>query len=211
LPFFTTIIDKISPDYSPVLNIAMHEQAYSIDLLANITRPIRLSGEKFLPPGTLLTAGSHVIHTMVPMVILFTVLIAWPVKRIKERVIVLLLGLPMVYIVLGLTTPQLLAGRIAIKIFEYKAREGIVPPEPFIIQWMIFVESGGRWLLPLAGAISCVGFMGFINRWMSEFSETGIRHKSSQPKKTKQQKKQEKKARTRRKSTMLENAAETRP
>jgi hypothetical protein len=175
-----------------VLNIGLHENAYRIELLANVVRPIRLSAEKFIPPGSLLSSGTHVVHTMVPIVILFSVLIAWPVRRIRQRVILLVLGLPTLLLVLGLTTPQLLAARVEMKIIEYKLQEGIISPEPFLIQWMIFLETGGRWLLPLVGAVACVSLLGFIERWIEEFSDTGSGRLEKSPNLIKREKKRSK-------------------
>ena len=207
LPLFATVVDKISPDYSSVMNIRAHDNANQIVLIANVIHPIRLSSEKYIPPGVALTAGSDVIHTIVPMVILYTILFAWPVKQFKQRLMLLLLGFPMLLLVLALTTPQLMAGRIAMQVFNLTLKAGVVPKEPFVIKWMIFVESGGRWLLPLAAAMMCVMLMKRLSQWLTEFSAAAVPSETASAEiKTKKDKKQLKKdKRNRRRSATEKN------
>ena len=100
LPFFATIIDKISPDYTSAVSIDHYQNADRIMLFANLIHPIRLSGDKYFPPGSALVAGSDVVHTLVPMVLLFTLLLAWPVKKFTERVILLAVGIPLLFLVM---------------------------------------------------------------------------------------------------------------
>ena len=194
LPFFATIIDRISADFSSVVNISHYKSSDHMVLIANVTRPIRLGANTFFPPGSALTAGSDVVHSVVPMVILYTVLFSWPVTQFRERAISLLLGFPMLFVVLGLTTPQLLAGRIAIQVYEQTVKAGGVPQEPFVIKWMIFAESGGSWLLALAGALVCIMLTKRLSTWLVAFSNTASGETEYSKRKTKKEKKQAKKS-----------------
>ena len=194
LPFFATIIDRISADFSSVVNISHYKNSDHIVLIANVVQPIRLVGNTFFSPGSALTAGSDVVHSVVPMVILYTVLFSWPVNQFRERAISLLLGFPMLYVVLGLTTPQLLAGRIAIQVYEHTVKAGGVPQEPFVIKWMIFAESGGSWLLALAGALVCIMLTKRLSSWLVAFANTTSVETESCKRKTKKEKKQAKKS-----------------
>ncbi|MEM7304900.1 MAG: hypothetical protein AAF372_05190, partial [Pseudomonadota bacterium] len=83
-------------------------------------------------------------------------LLAMPVKNTRERVILILLGIPSILIILGLIVPPLLAGHMASAFLQAaEARAGYMLDAPFVMQWVLFAETGGRWLFPIIAAFLC--------------------------------------------------------
>jgi hypothetical protein len=69
-----------------------------------------------------------------------------------------------------LTTPPLLAGKFDLMLADYAARAGLKYEIPGVVYWMIFCESGGRWLLPLLAATLCIVVTAPRNRSISAHS-----------------------------------------
>jgi hypothetical protein len=197
LPFFSEIINAMSSDYSHVLGIINHKGETMIEITATIIHPIKATHTLVIPPGKSLTASIHVVHVLVPVVILLTLLVAWPVDRPRARIQLLLLSVPMGFIVLAFTTPSLLTGHIERQIANLIHSVGGTLDEPFLLDWVVFQEMGGRWLLPIAGAVICVIMSNDIDNLRQELHNVGnAGHKASQKlKKTKQEKKLEKRLR----------------
>jgi hypothetical protein len=120
--------------------------------------PVLLGEQQWLTAGQELTAGTHLMHTLVPMVIELSVLLVWPVNAWRERFLLLLLGLVTSMIVLAATAPFVLIGNLEIYLQEMAVQAQVKRPEPWTLTWMIFSEMGGRWLLPLVAAMLCIRF-----------------------------------------------------
>ena len=104
--------------------------------------------------GAHLTAGIHLYHALVPVVILYTGVFAWPVRRHGERLLLLGLGVPVAVLILGATVPFLLESHIETMLLA-QAGQGAPDGAPFVVDWAVLVESGGLWALPLVGALLC--------------------------------------------------------
>jgi hypothetical protein len=128
------------------------EQQLVLDLRVDI--PIAVSPSRFVPRTTLST-HTHVIHALVPLVIFWTVLLAVPIATWRERGLSLCLGIAFGIALVLLTTPFQLAGLIEISLQRATAQAGLVRVEPLALKWMLLMEGGGRWALPLAGALLC--------------------------------------------------------
>lgn len=83
--------------------------------------------------GAEVKAAIHLEHTLLPVVLLYTVLGA--------------------LLALALTAPFLLAGSIEMLLQERAAAVGVPRAEPAILRWMLFTEGGGRWLLAIVLAL----------------------------------------------------------
>jgi hypothetical protein len=156
LPFITWVVDLIEPGLSPLVTIRRHEGNEVIHLAAKTIQPLRISPSVLIPAGIGLTAAGSLAHALVPLVILWSLVIAWPTALLRERVILLLLSLPATIITVALTTPFLLAGRVEIMFSEIAFQRGEQRPEPFVVTWLLFTEGGGRWLLPVVMAVGCI-------------------------------------------------------
>ena len=156
LPGFGFIINQICPDYSSWLTLLPENHDFTIQLSAIVVNPVLLGDKLWLNPGLELTVGTHLMHTLVPLVIQVSILLVWPVKSWRKRVILLVLGLVTSVFVLGLTAPFLLLGNLEVYLLELAEQAKVHRPEPWTLSWMIFCEMGGRWLLPIVAAVLCI-------------------------------------------------------
>ena len=103
--------------------------------------------------GAEVKAAIHLEHTLLPVVLLYTVLGAWLQPDWRRRMVVMLAGVPGALLALALTAPFLLAGSIEMLLQERAAAVGVPRAEPAILRWMLFTEGGGRWLLAIVLAL----------------------------------------------------------
>ena len=101
-------------------------------------------------PGASVSAGTNVEHILVPLVLLFLVVLCWPVSELKHRLMLIGLALPAAVVTLLLTTPFLLVGKVESLLQEEAFKMRVVRDEPLYLNWMLFTEAGGRWLLPIS-------------------------------------------------------------
>ncbi len=156
LPYFSSIMNILAEYYTNVLTITDIDNARMIQVTATISQAVYISDIPVAPPGYQLAAATNIAHSYVPIVILYTALTAWSVNSTGERIVLLLLGIPTIVIVLGLMVPPLLLGHIEsalLKAAQNMSKDYLEPP--FIMQWVIFSETGGRWLFPIVGAWLC--------------------------------------------------------
>jgi len=155
IPFLTATIEAVSTSYTPLLEYRSQPDGDKLLMTAYVTQPIYVHSALTLNPGAIMTVGIDELHVLVPLVILFTALLAWPVGSWRERVLLVAFGLPSAFIVSGLTVPFLLAGKIEMMLSDYAAQIRENRSSPVLVSWMIFGESGGRWLIPLVTAALC--------------------------------------------------------
>jgi hypothetical protein len=170
LPFISWVFGLIEPGISPLLSIQQHDGNEVIHLAATIVHPLRISPSILIPEGIELTAAGSLVHALVPIVILLSLVIAWPAEGLRERSVLLLLSLPAALITVALTTPFLLAGRIEIMFSEIAFQRGDQREEPLAVTWLLFTEGGGRWILPIVMAICCI----VAAKWIFAPKEDGL-------------------------------------
>lgn len=126
-----------------------------IQMIAIALDRYRVVDDVWLPVGAEIRAATNLSHALVPLVILVTVAIAWP-GRLELRVRRFLAALPMIALVSSLTTPFLLAGKVQMFLMDLAARNGSQRDGGLLVEWLIFTETGGRWLLPLLLAAAII-------------------------------------------------------
>ena len=155
LPLMQNVAQNITDDFYS--SFAWDEKDPGMLLIdANFAIPkpsIRAIG---IEPGATASAGTNVEHILVPLVLLFVVVICWPVSSWKHRMILVLMSVPAAALSLLFTTPFLLVGKIETLLQEYAFNARVVRDEPLYLDWMLFTESGGRWLLPISLGLFCV-------------------------------------------------------
>jgi hypothetical protein len=121
-----------------------------------VLRPVYLNTSHFIPPGTELKTSAHLLHSFVPLVIEGSILAVWPVQHLRQRLLLIGLGLLTSALVVMATLPALLLGKLEIS-FQDIAESGSNPRAvPWFVDWMVFCEMGGRWLLAIAIAWLCI-------------------------------------------------------
>lgn len=153
LPVISGGVELLVDDYQPRLHVGEHDGNLMVIMSASVNRPIIVGPGVTIPAGTELPSGTNVIHTLVPLVILYSLLAAWPAAGVRLRLIQLLSGTGAALLVVVLTAPFVLTGHVETFLQELAVGAGVNRPEPFLLTWMIAMESGGRWVLGLAGAV----------------------------------------------------------
>ncbi len=156
LPWFEVIIHQVRPDYSPWLKLIPEHHDFTIHLNVTLVNRVLLGGQLWLKAGRELTAGTHLMHTLVPMVIELSILLVWPVNGWRQRLMLLSLGLVTSMLVVGATAPFVLLGNIEIYLQTLAQQVNVHRPVPWTLTWMIFSEMGGRWVLPIIAALVCI-------------------------------------------------------
>lgn len=158
-PFLKAIMIMMTPEWAPSIKVVKPVQShfdYSIELSAWVLQPIYLNAGHFISPRTELKSSVHLLHALVPMVIEISILLVWPVQRWQQRLLLIGLGLLTAVLVIMATLPALLLGSLEMSI-QTAALTGKNPRmAPWFLDWMVFCELGGRWLLGIAAAWLCI-------------------------------------------------------
>jgi hypothetical protein len=157
-PFLKAVIMTMTSEISPSLNLvkSSSQPDYSIELSAWVLRPIYLNAGQFIAPGTELKSSAHLLHALVPLVIEGVIVLVWPVQHRSQRCLLIALGLLTAVMVVMVTVPAQLLGKLELS-FQDVALTGKNPRiEPWFVEWMVFCEMGGRWLLAIASAWICI-------------------------------------------------------
>ncbi len=157
-PLLKAVIMTMNSEMSPSLDLVKPtaQLDYALELSVWLLRPVYLNAGQFIPPGTELKSSAHLLHALVPLVIELSILLVWPVQRWSQRCLLIALGLLTAILVIMATVPALLLGKLEIS-FQDVALTGKNPrPVPWFVDWMVFCEMGGRWLLAIAAAWLCI-------------------------------------------------------
>src|SRR5262249_17123074 len=160
IPPWMLATGALTSSYIPVLKYRRDAEGDRVFMTAYVTRPIYVQERIAIPRGTFIDVSIDALHALVPVIILFTALAAWPVASWSRRARLLAAGLVAALCISLLTVPALLAGRFDLMLIDYAARSGMKYDAPGVVYWMIFCESGGLWLLPLMAAPLCAFFSG---------------------------------------------------
>jgi hypothetical protein len=157
LPLFDRVIDMVQDDFVATVEIAQDQGTWVLRIQPLLVRPVTLSAELAMPPGTRLRwFVTHVDHTLVPPLLFLMALLTWPATRRRELAARLLLAVPVLLLILTLTAPILLVGQVEMVTADLAVLAGAPRREPPLVTLMVFMESGGGWLLPLAGGVLCI-------------------------------------------------------
>lgn len=159
LPLLQAVVSQLTSDISPALKLVPSQGSVgesTIDLSAWVLSPIYLNELQFIPPGTELTSSAHLLHALVPVVIVLAIVMVWPVSAWSQRLLLIGLGLLTALLIILATIPTLLLGHLEMT-FQEVAQTGNRPRiVPWFLDWMVFCELGGSWLLAILGAWLCI-------------------------------------------------------
>lgn len=161
-PLVLAVLQAVHPQYDYQLSLQDSKGSLALLATATVREPIALTDIVHVEAGHVFEQGGRVIHALVPVVILFSVLVAWPVKALLDRVLLLLLAVPVSVGLILAVVPFQLAGRVNLAFQQLRTRLELPIDQDVIIQWMVFCETGGRWLLPLLAAIVCIALVNLL-------------------------------------------------
>ncbi len=170
LPYLSFWTNLVAHNYSAELNINTSQTGKIIAIVATATEDVYRLNIPIAPKGTSVTGSGTLMHALVPIVILFTILFSWP-TTFKKQVTQIIFGLVIMLLLLALTTPILLASHIE-EVFHTAAQNyaGKELPMPLMMRWVVFMEIGGVWLLPINGAFLSVKSSDFFIHFVSNKS-----------------------------------------
>jgi hypothetical protein len=157
-PLLKAVIMTMNSEMSPSLDLVKPtaQLDYALELSVWLLRPVYLNAGQFIPPGTELKSSAHLLHALVPLIIEMSILLVWPVQRWSQRYLLIALGSLTAILVIMAILPAQLLGKLEIS-FQDVALTGKNPrPVPWFVDWMVFCEMGGRWLLAIAAAWLCI-------------------------------------------------------
>lgn len=157
LPFQSALIEALQPNHVAILTITEEGSLPVIQLSPLTVHDRQLSPRHWVPAQTRLpTLRTDIGHALVPFVVLMTVLISWPAVNPREWMLRVLAALPWSVVMLALTSPVLLAGRLEILLIDAGASVGVTLQQSFLVTLTLFMEIGGRWLIAMVAAIACI-------------------------------------------------------
>lgn len=157
LPLVDFVISAIQSDFAPSLDVVGARGTAELRMSAILLRDVPLDHTRYLETARHVDYTTmDVFHVLVPPVILLAVLCAWNVYTLKDLLIRVLSGALALPTVLAMTTALTLAGRFKMWLIEATASGPFPMQEDWLIQWVLFNELGGRWLIPIAVGIACV-------------------------------------------------------
>ena len=157
LPLFGLVIGAIQSDFAPSLDVVGSRATAELRMSVILLRDVPLDQTRYLETASHIDYTTmDVFHVLVPLVLLLAVLAAWPIRSPKDLLVRALCGALALPAVLGLTTALTLAGRFKMWLVEATASSPFPVQENWLVQWVLFNELGGRWLIPIAVGIACV-------------------------------------------------------
>lgn len=157
LPLLDFVAAAVWPQFVGPIEITGGGGAAELRRAVASLRSIEVADPVNVPAMTRLDAArTPLAHALVPAVIALTTLVAWPLAGRGDLVRRIVLAGPLLVLVLALTLPFTLMGLVEIAIAELRAAHGNPAPRAWEISYLVFLEAGGRWLLPLALALACL-------------------------------------------------------
>ena len=160
LPWYRTVLRLVLPDYHvTALSVVErnHEKRVAAQFVATEYQEVE---GRLLPPGFTVDASTLLDHALIHPLILLAAVLAWPDFSGRQRLLWLLLSLPLLGMLESLDVPLSLAGAVS-DVVTWQASQGFAPPS-VLTGWSVTLDGGGRLALSLAAAV--IG--GVMSRWL---------------------------------------------
>lgn len=155
LPFYEWTIEQLNGDYHIDTRIDGEPGSKNVVMAATALRNVAILPDRNLEAGKTIESSITVLHALVPLVILLTTLCVFPLNNLKQRAVLLALGIPALFLVSALTAPPQLLGNLEIGFINAAAKHGFMRERSMVLEWMLMTEGGGRWLIPILVGVLC--------------------------------------------------------
>ncbi len=155
VPFYRAVLAGASKHYEVTsLRVAQvgPDTAFSLQVR---TAGARVIGQTTVPDGLPLSSSTLLGHALQPMIVLYAVLLAWPVPRLRQRCLLLVVSLPCLVVLECLDVPLVLLGALEDLMLYNLDPEALA--DSLLVKWMDIMNSGGRLALALVGAGVTIG------------------------------------------------------
>ena len=155
-PVYESVIEAVHPDFKADISVETDRSEPSLVLDVTALRDIPYTPDKSLPAGTTVRGTeATILHSLVPVVILLTTMLVWPVQGISQRMLMMILAIPALLLVTSVTTPLQMLGLLETAFNNAALKHGFTRETPTVLSWMFFTEGGARWLIPILVGVSC--------------------------------------------------------
>ena len=161
LPLYHWEIGLLSPDYS-INSLALTDNHGEAVVSLNL-KLIRYTvvGMHVMTPGFDVSSSTLAGHALQHIILMLSLLIAWPAKNIYHRFGLLVLSVPMLLFVELIDVPLVLLGSIDDLILANVAPNTTSP----LVLWTGFMNGGGRLAFSLTAAVMCPSLLGWITKY----------------------------------------------
>ncbi|HAZ61193.1 MAG TPA: hypothetical protein DCY89_06445 [Gammaproteobacteria bacterium] len=149
--------DLLVPGFHWHMSFAVHEQALNVVVQATTEQVVVASPNSGLHPGVSVRAGATTAHLLLPTVIWLSVLAAARVDGWRQRLALMAGGLVASQILAALMGAILLAAKLELLLGQLAQQVNERRVENWVVQSMVFLETGGNVVLALIGAALCLG------------------------------------------------------
>jgi len=118
-------------------------------LTVTMVQALILSRDAAIPAGSVLTLDAGVLHVLLPPVILLSLSLALPAGSRRARAMSLACALPAAALLAWVLLLVQWSGLLALEIQTTADAAGIDRATPWVLSLLLFLEGGGRWLLPI--------------------------------------------------------------
>ena len=154
LPVYIWTIENISNNYQ-IQSLRIESQGEERVFRFNaLTTGARQIGNGAVPDGISLSSSTLLAHALQHVIVLYTILLIWPVATVWKKLALFTLSLPFLFLVEALDVPLVLLGSMDdLMLFNF------IPAamkSSFFINWMNIMNSGGRLALSLIAAVTTI-------------------------------------------------------
>lgn len=118
-----------------------------------LVTPLPLDATRAIPAGTPIALEMGVFHSLLPAVLLLGVSVAFPMSSLSARLRCGLLAVPLALALTAALVWLHWSGLLALQVQSAAEQVGIPHAAPLVLDALIFLEGGGRWLLGLLAGL----------------------------------------------------------
>ena len=154
-PLLQACTEQLMPGFSTLIMPAVGPGAQGdVVMEFEATRPVTISGDHQVAPWIKVRESINSGHEFVPVILLLSVLAAWPYRQLRQALWALCGGVLASAVLLVWTVSVHFAGLYEISLQRVASYFHEARGTPFFLTLMIFDESGGQWLLGLLAAVA---------------------------------------------------------
>lgn len=156
-PMFKLVAGAVQSDFLPHLEVVESESGGEMRMSAVLLREVPVDSRNYMEVARHVDYWTtDVTHILLPAVFLLAVVLSWPSRGAREWVHRLLLTSVAMILALGCIIPLTLVGRFRMWLVEITHAGPAPAPSDWTVQWALFAEGGGRWLIPVAAGLICI-------------------------------------------------------
>jgi hypothetical protein len=159
LPLIAFIGDAIRPGFQWVMSFEVHKDALNVMVRATTEAVVRASPNSGLPPGATVRAGATTAHLLLPSVLWLSVLAAVRVDGWRQRLALMGSGLIASQLLAAVMGAILLAAKLEMLLAQVALQANERRVENWVVESMVFIETGGNVVLALLGAATCLAVL----------------------------------------------------